>query len=203
MTGSSCADGQFGVVSVMSTVDRAVVRDVDLVDQAELVDVGRNFRVVDGLQRGDDVVGQAAELLGRDRAVRRRLDARSALARIGLGLVRSCEHILRLDQGLRQACRPRPWYCRARTTRGRSRSRRSAPAAAWRNGCRRAPRRPARSMMVATSCGCAPFISNETIAPLSLARADDAQRVDLAQPLVRIVDERRPRARGCAPCRPN
>ena len=28
---------------------------------------------------------------------------------------------------------------------------------------------PERSMMVATSCGCAPFISKETIGPLSLA----------------------------------
>ena len=27
---------------------------------------------------------------------------------------------------------------------------------------------PERSMMVATSCGCAPFISKETIGPLSL-----------------------------------
>ena len=42
---------------------RAVVVDVDPVDQAELVDVGRDFRVVDGLQRRDDVVGQAVELL--------------------------------------------------------------------------------------------------------------------------------------------
>ena len=28
---------------------------------------------------------------------------------------------------------------------------------------------PERSMMVATSCGCAPFISKETIAPFSFA----------------------------------
>ena len=48
----------------MSILTDAVVLDVDLVDQAELVDVGRDFRVVDGLQRRDDVVGQPRQFLG-------------------------------------------------------------------------------------------------------------------------------------------
>ena len=51
----------------MSIFTAAVVADVDLVDQAELVDVGRNFRIVDGLQAGDDVVGEPVELVLRQR----------------------------------------------------------------------------------------------------------------------------------------
>jgi hypothetical protein len=39
-----------------------VVGDVDLVDEPELVDVGRNLGVVDGLERGDDAVGQLLEV---------------------------------------------------------------------------------------------------------------------------------------------
>ena len=38
----------------------------DVVDEAELVDVGRDLRVVDRLQRADDVVAQPLQLLGRD-----------------------------------------------------------------------------------------------------------------------------------------
>ena len=53
--------------------DVAVVVDVDPVDQAELVDVGRDLRVVDGLQRRDDVVGEAVELLRRERRRERHL----------------------------------------------------------------------------------------------------------------------------------
>ena len=47
--------------------DVAVVVDVDLVDQSQLVDVGRDLGVVDGLERGDDVGRQLLQLLGRDR----------------------------------------------------------------------------------------------------------------------------------------
>src|ERR1700736_5395525 len=36
--------------------DGAVIGNVDLVDQAQLVDIGRNFRVVDRLERGHDLV---------------------------------------------------------------------------------------------------------------------------------------------------
>src|SRR5215467_8918336 len=62
MVGNSCAEGQLGVVSVIS-----IVIDVDLVDQAELVDVGRNFRIVHGLERSDDIVGQPRQLALRQR----------------------------------------------------------------------------------------------------------------------------------------
>src|SRR3954465_6436854 len=37
---------------------RAVVGDIDAVDQADLVDIGGDFRIVDRLQRRDDVVGE-------------------------------------------------------------------------------------------------------------------------------------------------
>ena len=61
--------------------DVALVVDVDPVDQAELVDVGRDFRVVDGLQRRDDVVGQAVELFRRQSPeLEGHLAARSARA---------------------------------------------------------------------------------------------------------------------------
>ena len=53
--GISPATGQPGAVSVMSIDEVAVVVEVDLVDEAELVDVDRDFRVVDGLQRPDQV----------------------------------------------------------------------------------------------------------------------------------------------------
>src|SRR5262249_24356802 len=46
---------------------RAIVGDVDLVDQPELVDIGGNFRIVDGLERGDDVVGKPRQLALRQR----------------------------------------------------------------------------------------------------------------------------------------
>ena len=41
-------------------VDVLVVVDVDPVDQPQLVDVGRDLRIVDGLQRRDDVARSAA-----------------------------------------------------------------------------------------------------------------------------------------------
>src|SRR5271163_984198 len=41
--------------------DEAVVVDVDVVDEAELVNVGGNLGVIDRLQRGDDLIGQLVE----------------------------------------------------------------------------------------------------------------------------------------------
>jgi hypothetical protein len=50
----------------MSILTDPVVLDVDLVDQAEFVDVGGDFRIVDRLQRRDDVVGQPRQFVGRE-----------------------------------------------------------------------------------------------------------------------------------------
>src|SRR5271169_1793266 len=77
--GSSCADGQLGEVSDMS-FHRAVVGDVDAVNQADLVDVGRNFRVVDGLERGHDLVGEPGDLSLQQRG---RLSGRRGLRALG------------------------------------------------------------------------------------------------------------------------
>ena len=56
----------------------AVVGDVDAVNQADLVDVGRNFRVVDGLERDHDLVGEPGDLGLRQRG---RLSGRARAAR--------------------------------------------------------------------------------------------------------------------------
>ena len=61
-------------------VDVAVVADVDLVNEAELVDVGGNLGVVYGFQRRHDVGGQLLQLL------RRQLRALDRCAAIGQGL---------------------------------------------------------------------------------------------------------------------
>ena len=66
-------------------LDRAVVLDVDLVDQAELVDVGRDFRVVDRLQRRDDVVGQPRQFVGGNGRGRKRSVWRRRVGGRGLG----------------------------------------------------------------------------------------------------------------------
>ena len=60
--------------------DLPVVVDVDLVDQAELVDVGRDFRVVDRLQRRDDVGRSAAP--APPAGMRRRRRRRACSARL-------------------------------------------------------------------------------------------------------------------------
>ena len=84
-------------------VDRAIIPDVDLVDQAELVDVGRDFRIVDGLQRGHDFVGQPLGLLLRQRRM-----VAAGFASFGAGffglrsIVGHAKQFLRLDQRLRQ-----------------------------------------------------------------------------------------------------
>ena len=87
----------------------AIVGDVDLVDQAELVDVGRDFRIVDGLERRDDAVGQPRQFVFRQRGWRAGAGRGRSLGRRGGGRLRdlgsrhrSCEETLRLDQGLRK-----------------------------------------------------------------------------------------------------
>src|SRR5205823_7438177 len=42
--------------------------DIDLVDKTELINVDRDFRVVDGLERGHDIIGHARQLIGRNGA---------------------------------------------------------------------------------------------------------------------------------------
>ena len=96
MVGSSPAAGQFGVVSVIIDVDAAVVLEVDLVDQAELVDVGRDFRVEHRLQRGDDFGAEPLGLLRRQRRMRFHVGG------FDFGRVDSCEQFPRLDQRLCQ-----------------------------------------------------------------------------------------------------
>src|SRR6266849_4645762 len=48
---------------------RAVAGDVDAVNQTDLVDVGRNFRVIDGLERGHDLVVEPGDLGLRQRGI--------------------------------------------------------------------------------------------------------------------------------------
>ena len=136
-------------------VDVAVVVDVDAVDQAELVDVGRDLGVVDGLQRRNDVLRQPIQFLRRDgRAGRvraaptRRAGAVSgsavAVSVVGVGLVSSMG-LTRRNHGPsarpRQGDRLRRPYCRARMTRGTWPWCRSGRAAAGRSGSQPAPRR--------------------------------------------------------------
>src|SRR5882757_156613 len=151
-------------------VHGAVVLDVDLVDQAKLVDIGRNFRIEHGLQRGHDFTAEPLGLLRRQR-------------RIGL-------HVAGFDFGsvghennsraLISACAR--WSTSSRVlyipnearhvavTLNRSKS----GITQW------VPARtamPCRSITVATSWGCAPFISNEITGPL--ARAVPIRRSEL------------------------
>src|SRR5690606_28990945 len=67
----------------------AVVGHIDLVDQAQLIDVDRNFRVVHRLQRLDQVVGQLVQLSLRQGALLRLVPAGGegvAVADGGFGL---------------------------------------------------------------------------------------------------------------------
>ncbi len=75
ITGSSCADGQLGEVSDMSTF---TVRSSAM--SMHLVDVGRNFRVVDGLERDYDLVVEPGDLALRQRG---RLSGRRGLRALG------------------------------------------------------------------------------------------------------------------------
>ena len=67
LSGSSCADGQFGRCQRHLDRHRPLVGNVDLVDQAKLENIGGDFRVVDGLKRGNDLVGQPRDLPFRQR----------------------------------------------------------------------------------------------------------------------------------------
>src|SRR4029077_7981365 len=40
-----------------------VVADIDLVDETQFVDVSRNFRVINRLERGNDIVSELVELI--------------------------------------------------------------------------------------------------------------------------------------------
>src|SRR4029450_11641008 len=63
--------------------DRAIIRDIDLVDETQLVDVGGNLRIVDGLERGDDVVGHPRQLALRQRRRRGRGGGKGGFGRGG------------------------------------------------------------------------------------------------------------------------
>src|SRR3954454_8625190 len=140
-------------------VDGAIVLDVDLVDQTEFVNVGRDFRIEHTLQRSDDL---AAETLGLLR--RQRRDG----FHIGFGSFDGIGHANK-SRALMSACAR--WSTSSRVlympnearhvavTLNRSRS----GITQW------VPARtamPWRSITVATSWGCAPFISQGITGPL-------------------------------------
>src|SRR5581483_12110559 len=143
-------------------VDRAFVVDLDLVDQAELIDVGRNLRIEHRLQRRDDLRGQPLGLLRRQRG------GSFHVAGFDFGGVTHANN----SRALISACAN--WSTSSRVlyipnearqvavTLNRSKS----GITQW------VPARtamPCRSMTVATSCGWAPFISKEITGPLSRA----------------------------------
>src|SRR5690242_5782272 len=64
--GNSAAEGQFGLVSVISMLTVRSSSMLTLLNQTKLVDVGRDFRIVDSLERPHDLVGQACHFLRRD-----------------------------------------------------------------------------------------------------------------------------------------
>src|SRR5690606_22365035 len=149
--------------------DLPVVLDIDPVDQAELVDIGGNLRIVDGFQRRHDVVRKPRQLILRDRRLDRR-DIRPAAE----------------TAGRRIACvfhRHPPKNVRARSS-ASARASTSANVLYMANEARQVevtPNRlssgcaqcvpartatPARSITIETSCAWMPRSSNETIAPL-------------------------------------
>src|SRR6202011_1169333 len=143
-------------------IDAAVVLEVDLVDQAELVDVGRNFRVEHGLQGGDDLAAEPFGLLRRQR----RTGLHSGGFDFGCvghennsrALISACARwstsslVLYIANEARQVA----------VTLNRSKS----GITQWVPARTAMPWRP---VTVATSWGWAPFISNEITGPLSLA----------------------------------
>ena len=167
----------------------AVLADVDVVDQAELVDVDRDFGVVDRLQRLDDRRLQIA--------VRRRLRLFVASRRRGSRRdSRACARTRRHAGARRRGRPPRPPRSRSCVPRSSEKSaspaRCRAPAPRC-PSCRCAPRSsparspprrassisgcaqwwpariatPASSNMVAMSCGCTPSTLKLTIPALS------------------------------------
>src|ERR1051326_6154983 len=149
----------------------AIIVDVDFVDQPELVNVGRNFRIVDRLDRGNDVIGQPRHLIRRN--VGRPLacvhsDGRSAFRR---GLVGVVNHVKK-SRAFNSACASTSTSSRVLYMANEARQVAVTPNRANSGMTQWVPARtatPARSITVATSCGWAPFISNDTIGPLPLA----------------------------------
>ena len=170
--------------------DVAVVVDVDLVDQAQLVDVGRGFpdrRRSSARRRCRRVScsSSSATASSRRPACRlRRPTAGAAAARQAAARPAASAAAMSLSIGL-----PSPWSCLMRKSRARlisasTSASTSACVLYMANDARHVavtPRRsisgcaqwwpartatPERSMMVEMSCGCRPSIVNETIAPL-------------------------------------
>ena len=152
--------------------DVAVVVDLDPVDQAELVDVGRDFRIVDGLERGDDIVGHPLDFIRRDGGAGAVGMARSAVG-IGHGWASVTERHSAQPEAtpaaFRKASARRVDFLeRIVEAEGGAAGRGHAIAgeerlAQW------VPARtatPWRSITVATSWAWAPFISKAMIAPL-------------------------------------
>ncbi len=95
--------------------------------------------------------------------------------------------------------RPHPGCCKGRRTRGRWRRRPDGPSAAWRNGCRRAPRCRVLSRTVEMSWAwAAPSSVKEKIAPLVAECPLDVQPVQALQPVAGIVAQGLAHARRCA-----
>src|SRR5262245_35617612 len=143
-------------------VDAAVFLQVHLVDQAELVDVGRNLGIEHRLERGDDLAAQPLGLLRRQRRMGFHgggLDfSRVGHANNSCALISACTRwstsslVLYMPKEARQVA----------VTLNRSKS----GITQW------VPARTAmrwRSIMVATSWACAPFSSKEITGPLSRA----------------------------------
>src|SRR5437868_13576401 len=143
-------------------VHAAVVLDVDLVDQAEFIDIGRNFRIEHGLQRGHDVAAQPLGLLRRQRRMLFHVACfdfgRVGHANNSRALISACarwstsSRVLYIPNEARHVA----------VTLNRSKS----GITQW------VPARtamPCRSITVATSWGWAPFISNEITGPLPRA----------------------------------
>lgn len=79
--------------------DVPLIGNVHAVDQAELIDVGRDFRIIDCLERGYDVVRQAVDILGRKRSGRR--DGRSVglISAVSVTAITSRKQALGFGQG--------------------------------------------------------------------------------------------------------
>src|SRR5262249_11781138 len=148
----------------------------DFVDQPELVDIGGNLRIIDGLERGDDVVGEPRQLAFRQRRGRR--GAGAGRGRSG-GRWACClpRKFVRLVSGanrpcaMTRACASPSASARVLERPNEARQVAVTPKRASSGITQWVPARtatPARSMMVATSWGCAPLSSKETMGPLSL-----------------------------------
>src|SRR5579863_2965075 len=148
--------------------DRAIIVDADFVNQAEFIEIGRYFRVVDRLERNDDFIGQARHLVVR-RSRRWRRSFRCGGCTFGFGF-RIVGHAKK-SCALSKACANTSTSSRVLYIANEARqlavspNRLSSAITQW-VPARTAP--PERSIIVATSCGCAPLISNATIGPLSL-----------------------------------